>query len=266
MKAELLSPSLLLNYGRTKLLVRRDETYVFYATYIADIYSPLNINKGDVVIDAGANIGDFTVKAGKLTGSKGKVVAVEPDPSNIEMIKTNAEINHLQNIILRQCALSDETKSAYLTGYGVGSSIMQNSNDGYLCKTTTIDEILSEIDSSIDVVIKMDIEGAEELVFKNDHFLNRTREISLELHGERNVINIPRILSKKGFRIKFLGTGEIVKNTLRNSLTHPVSFIKAEVGTNFTAIRSVFSTLSKDPDSIISMNTEKRATIYAKRD
>lgn len=265
MKEEHLSPNLSLNYGKTKLLVKRDETYVFYATYIAEVYSSLNIHKGDIVIDAGANVGDFTVKAGRLTGSQGMVIAIEPSPSNIEMIKKNAEINHLHNIILRQYALSDVTGSAYLTGYGVGSTIMENGNDDQTCKTTTIDEILSEVKTSADVVIKMDIEGAEELVFKNYDFLDRTREITLELHGERNVINIPEILKKKGFDVKFLGVYEIVRNTLRNTLIHPVSFINVEVKTNFTAIRSLFSTLSKDPDSIISMHTEKRATIHAKR-
>jgi len=56
---------LTLKFGNIKLIVKKSESFVFYATFIADEYKDLKIKKNDVVIDFGANIGDFTVKAGK---------------------------------------------------------------------------------------------------------------------------------------------------------------------------------------------------------
>jgi hypothetical protein len=56
---------LTLKYGNIKLIVKKSEAFVFYATFIANEYKDLKIRKNDVVIDFGANIGDFIVKAGK---------------------------------------------------------------------------------------------------------------------------------------------------------------------------------------------------------
>ena len=45
------------------------------------------IQKGDTVIDAGANNGVFTVIASTLVGPEGKVISIEPDPENVNALK-----------------------------------------------------------------------------------------------------------------------------------------------------------------------------------
>ena len=61
-----------------------------------------------VVVDAGANIGLFTVFAARRIRN-GKVIAFEPVPSMIEWLKTNIELNHIPNVIVESCGLSDRT-------------------------------------------------------------------------------------------------------------------------------------------------------------
>ena len=51
-----------------------------------------NINVGDTIIDVGAHIGEYTLLGAKLTGTKGSIIAIEPDPRDCEIIKGKYQI------------------------------------------------------------------------------------------------------------------------------------------------------------------------------
>jgi FkbM family methyltransferase len=72
------------------------------------------LQKGDVHIDIGANIGFNAVIAAKLVGPTGKVYAFEPDEKNFELLKYNIELNRLDNVVLIQKAVMEETTTATL--------------------------------------------------------------------------------------------------------------------------------------------------------
>jgi len=64
-------------WGRISLEVPEEGFLFPYATFVADEYYFLDAGLKDVVVDAGAYVGDFTVKA----AARAKlVIAVEPDP------------------------------------------------------------------------------------------------------------------------------------------------------------------------------------------
>jgi len=42
---------------------------------------------GDVLVDAGAYIGDFVVKACSKVGPEGKVIAIEPSPEEYNLLE-----------------------------------------------------------------------------------------------------------------------------------------------------------------------------------
>jgi FkbM family methyltransferase len=50
---------------------------------------------GDVIVDVGANIGVFTVIASKLVGSRGRVVAIEPNSESAKRLERNIALNSL---------------------------------------------------------------------------------------------------------------------------------------------------------------------------
>jgi tRNA G37 N-methylase Trm5 len=67
--------------------------------------------KGDIVIDIGAHIGLYTIIASKRVGMQEKVVAIEADPKNFEVLNHNIHLNNLTNVIaLNYAAYSEEKR------------------------------------------------------------------------------------------------------------------------------------------------------------
>ena len=60
----------------------------FHEPYLKDFF---NLNEG-VFIDIGANIGKYSIKVGNRIKNKGKIIAIEPEPRNVKIIKKNKEI------------------------------------------------------------------------------------------------------------------------------------------------------------------------------
>ena len=66
------------------------------------------LQRGDVVLDAGANIGYFSVLAASKVGPEGSVFAFEPDPDNYRLLQANVKLNRMADCITAvEAALSD---------------------------------------------------------------------------------------------------------------------------------------------------------------
>jgi len=72
------------------------------------------VRPGDVVVDAGANIGLFSLMAAALAGPGGKVYAFEPQPLAFERFSENIQLNRLNNIVALQKGCWDGAGSATL--------------------------------------------------------------------------------------------------------------------------------------------------------
>lgn len=67
------------------------------------------LKRGDVFVDVGANIGLFTVIAGKCVGPEGKVLAVEPSLPTCKILQGQIALNKLQNVEICQVGVSKES-------------------------------------------------------------------------------------------------------------------------------------------------------------
>ena len=123
-----------------------------------------NIRKGDIVIDAGACIGVYTCLYSDLVGSKGHVIAFEPEAQNIKELSKNT---NFKNVTIVQAALSDFDGEATL--YVADSLEAHSLCKGYgkctqLTKVTTLDTYCKENNITKINHIKTDLEGCDYLM------------------------------------------------------------------------------------------------------
>jgi FkbM family methyltransferase len=157
--------------------------------------------EGDVVVDVGAHIGRYTIIASKQVGPNGKVIAIEADPSNFEMLNHNIELNRLANVTtLNYAAFSKEAKiKLYLPAGDIFTkynTIMSNwvwvrpEEDKFVeVNGNTLDNLLQQIGIRQVNWIKIDVEGAEFEVLKGANNLllnNKDIVLLVEVHGSPN--------------------------------------------------------------------------------
>lgn len=88
---------------------------------------------GDVFIDAGANIGYFSVLAAARVGERGAVYAFEPDPANAALLRQSVALNGMGGIVnVIEAALAREEGSAelYLSADNLGDHQLFATDDG----------------------------------------------------------------------------------------------------------------------------------------
>lgn len=205
-----------------------------FEIFCSGCYDGLHLRRNDKVLDVGANIGAFTIKAATSVRN-GQVIAIEPDPRNLNLLKQNVELNKLDNVKIVPSAVSDKNeKRRFFLSRGSGwSSFFDSSLPFIQFSCETIDSILGHLGIECIDCLKMDVEGAELLALKGaKRTLENVREIILETHfGQKEQIN--NFLEKKGFRTyapetklqlkskRSLISGFLFTSTLLMTLTWP---------------------------------------------
>jgi hypothetical protein len=122
---------ILMKFGLSQLFYLKREGFIlrFYPSSIslalwldpskapssAEIFFRRYIRPDDVVIDAGANIGFFTLVSSVLVGDFGKVYAIEPHPRAFKYLEGNVAINKCKNVYTYNIALGDKNGTINFT-------------------------------------------------------------------------------------------------------------------------------------------------------
>jgi FkbM family methyltransferase len=118
------------------------------------------LRPGDLFVDAGANIGVYTVLASGVAGAR--AIAFEPDLANFGFLKKNVWLNNLAALVdPRNLALGDQEKTIHFTtGLGTENHVVP---DGRPEKSVEV--VQSSLDRQMNglepTVIKIDVEGFE---------------------------------------------------------------------------------------------------------
>ncbi len=127
------------------------------------------LRPGDHFVDAGANLGYFTLLAAKLVGPEGRVDAFEPHPVNRARLIEHLRENGLSDRVrVHESALSDQSGRATIhmplrgiANHGMASLFTPaGESDVVEVSTVRMDEALA---GTCPTLIKMDVEGAEPL-------------------------------------------------------------------------------------------------------
>ena len=157
---------------------------------------------GQVVVDAGAGIGSFTVKASLEVGNSGFVYAFEPEPQNFHLLQKNTE--NLSNVRIYNQALwsssgvrpfhvrSDHWAGHSLYRYGLVKEVIN-------IETVALDKVVTkEVD-----FLKVDVEKAELQLLKGaKRILAKSKPfIALEIHDSKLFPEISDFLKSFGYKI-----------------------------------------------------------------
>jgi len=136
------------------------------------------LRSGDVVIDVGANVGQYALMAAKMVGSSGAVYAFEPSPNILSKLRYNRKLNGLSNLQIVPSAAGSESRLCDFypaAGYnqGIGSLVYHGGNDAGVRSAKPIQVEVITLDTfcdnnGIDRVdfIKIDAEGYDLEVLK----------------------------------------------------------------------------------------------------
>jgi FkbM family methyltransferase len=141
------------------------------------------IEPGATVLDVGANIGYNTVHAARRTGPRGRVIAVEPTPDNLEVLRRNVASSGCTNVQIAAVAAGRAAGARDLFVRGDVSAVNSFFAESCYAHVTQVMRVpVVPLDELVDGganVVKIDVEGAELEVLEGMARLLATPRIAL---------------------------------------------------------------------------------------
>lgn len=162
------------------------------------------IMPGSVVFDIGANVGFYTLLASVLVGRQGRVVAFEPLPRNLSYLRKHLALNHIENVKVVGDAVADKAGTVTFDTGGNPSMGRINSGGSFQVNTIALDEQIDLGHLPKPNFMKIDVEGAELLVFKGAKSLLEQSHptIFLATHGVEVHAQCCELLHSLGYHLR----------------------------------------------------------------
>jgi len=161
--------------------------YIYKEIYFENVYADIfNQNHNMVIIDVGANIGIVTQY---MRDYAKKVYAIEPASKHFKALKKNKKYNKWDNVEIFKMAIADRNGRMRLNNYNDNLtmySITTNYHQGWeLVDTMAIDTFFKKNDIDNVDFMKLDVEGAEDLILRSKGFrkvVSKIKAIEIEFH------------------------------------------------------------------------------------
>lgn len=205
-------------FGRRKIYVSPDSALSYWKRDLSplgyDLFSFAErfVHEDDTVWDIGANVGLFAFAAAHAAGITGQVLALEPDPFCVSLLRRTAnelegeshvEILPLavdEKVELATLAIADRGRSSNHLSFLPGRSQAGGSRQEFSVMTVTLDWLLER--RSRPDVLKIDVEGAEDRVLAGaQRLLAEARPLCLCEVGEPAVASVTRTFDEKGYAL-----------------------------------------------------------------
>jgi FkbM family methyltransferase len=189
------------------------DVYVFYTIFAQREYSCLDDLTGvGLIIDCGANVG-YSSAYFLSRFPDAKVIAIEPDERNFEAVKKNLAPFGDRVTLIRSGVWSHPcglvvSEDDFGTG-GEWARQVRECREGETAAFTavSIDSVLKTSGYSTISILKIDVEGAERVLFSSNYesWIHQVENMVIELHGEecqalffRAIQGLPFAVSRSG--------------------------------------------------------------------
>ena len=165
-------------------LGRRGDLYQYDIDFVSIIMRPPRF-----ILDGGSNIGLFSVYYDFKFNHPEKIVAIEPDKSNYSVLKKNIE--SMTNVYAINGGVWSNTcylKTHYSDMGKWGTTVSECEESESEIMGYSISEIMRRFEIPFFDIVKLDIEGSEFFVFKDDsckEWLKKTSVLIIETHDNK---------------------------------------------------------------------------------
>lgn len=179
-----------------------DDSFLSYMGHEANLSAEI-LREGELFVDVGAHVGTWSVRASKYYR---RIISFEPSQNTRKALLHNIRLNHVENIEVRQEALSDKRGVGTMYHFGRmsgGNRLNDNRHPllrsiGKAANTVSV-ETLDEYRLS-PTLLKIDTEGNELPILRGaTETLKRTQRIIVESHRLTDVPLIENLLRESGF-------------------------------------------------------------------
>ena len=174
-----------------------------------DHYKPVdwvNPKCGELFIDVGAYVGWYSIRASRLVGPSGQVLALEPDSRNRFQLEANVPLNQLKNVrVISSAAWSKSGRVRWhASSVPVWNSVSENADDIAFVEAIAIDDLVRDMKLHRVDWIKMDVEGGELGVLEGANETLRRFHPSLFIELHENFEPISSLLETYGYQVVHL--------------------------------------------------------------
>ncbi|MGB6038102.1 MAG: FkbM family methyltransferase [Cryomorphaceae bacterium] len=174
-----------------------------------DRYQPTS---GDVVAEMGAFRGYFILRLSEWVGKSGKVVAIEPIPDNVRMLKKNLSANSIENCTVIEKGVWHETDKMVFNRKEADNQsgslvIADHGKDQYSVPVDSLDNILEEANVSVCDFMVIQLNGVE-IDALNGMTKVRPKNMAIAARydkpGQSAIELISKWMSENGYSIEIL--------------------------------------------------------------
>lgn len=187
-------------------------------------FSRIAFRPGDVVVDVGAHVGVVSIWLARRY-PRIKVVAIEPEPTNLAYLRANVAANRVDNVIIIPKAVTADGRGVQIARPPInsgGAGLYYDKVEGYATShvaSTTLDEIFAEHVPGRCRLLKIDCEGAEHEILPATQVLTRVDWLAGEFHINRRltaqgfsnealVDHVARFVNRDNIAVKCIPMGE----------------------------------------------------------
>src|SRR3989442_1707168 len=155
-----------------------------------------------VVVDVGANVGDFTLA---MANRCGKLIAIEPGFENFTSLESNIEANGIRNTTALKIAAHNTEETLRLQGMGSMLHVVDSGN-GEVARGLPLDRVLNQLGAKHIDLLKIDVQGHEEKVLRGMRDLLSEKRLDMlvvEAHPNRGLraADITSIMKTYGYKL-----------------------------------------------------------------